>query len=43
MNLDTVDPETGLAWRIAFESKAREHLDSSLDELLEPSLEGVDD
>ena len=43
MNLDTVDLETELAWRIAFESKAREHLDLSLDELLEPLLEGADD
>ena len=43
MNLDTVDLETGLAWRIAFESRARDHFDSSLDDLLEPSLEGADD
>ena len=43
MNLDTVDLKTGLAWRIAFESRARDHFESSLDDLLEPSLEGADD
>ena len=43
INLQSVEPETVLAWQQAFENRRRDHLGSDLDELLDSSLEGADD
>ena len=43
INLQSVEPETVLAWQQAFENRRRDHLGSDQDELPDPSLKGADD
>ena len=43
INLQSVEPETVLAWQQAFENRRRDPIGLDLDELLDSSLEGADD